>query len=87
VSAGRPTAMSMTASAHMRPETEILTRSDATTNRGWLGVDGPGGSYMTVFAERADLVRLRDALTALVAEIDTERAAHAESRRADESAA
>ena len=87
MSTGRPVPMVVSMSAHLRPETEIVTHTDAVKDRGWLSVDGPGGAYVSLFAGRAELVRLRDALTAVLAELDAERAALAHSLRADESAA
>lgn len=41
--------------------------------RATVQVDGSGGA-VTVYAKRADLVRLRDALTEVVAELDAARA-------------
>ena len=72
---------------HLRAETTITTRVDAPDNCGSLSMDGPMTGYVTLFADRAELVRLRDTLTAMVTELDTERAALAHRLRADESAA
>ena len=72
---------------HLRAETTIATRVDTASNCGSLSMDGPVAGYVTLFADRPELVRLRDTLTAMVTELDTERAALAQSLRADGSAA
>jgi hypothetical protein len=89
VSGGYVPSLSMSASVHVRPGTVIESAVYAAQDRATVSLED-GRTYraeVTLFAHRTELVRLRDALIAVVDELDAERAALAESLRADESAA
>jgi threonine dehydrogenase-like Zn-dependent dehydrogenase len=81
--------MVVTVMAHLRPDTVIRSRVHAAEERVTVRLEneGIGGSDVTLFADRAELVRLHEALGALVAELDEQRAALARAVRAGESAA
>ena len=87
MSTAQPYPLTVSAFAHLCPETRIEWRLTAVEDRASLTVEGPGPGYVTLFADRAELVRLRDAVTALVAELESERAALAQSLSAAGSAA
>jgi hypothetical protein len=75
--------------AHVYPGTGIEVRAYAVEDRATVRLTGGLGSGVdvTLYADRAELVRLHEALGALVAGMNEERAALAQSLRADESAA
>jgi hypothetical protein len=89
VSAGYVPSLSVSASVHVRKGTVIESAVYAAQNRATVSLED-GVTHradVTLFAHRPELVRLRDALIAVVDELDTARAALAESLRADGSAA
>jgi hypothetical protein len=75
VSTARPTPLGLSVSVHLRPGTEIRSHVRAVDDLAWLSADGPGHGSVTVFGDRAELLRLRDALTEMVTELDRQRAA------------
>jgi hypothetical protein len=81
--------MAVMAMAHLGPATAIKGRVHAAEDRVTVRLEDENGrgSDVTLFADRAELVRLRDALVALVVELDEERAVLAQALRVDEPAA
>ncbi|OZM83608.1 hypothetical protein CFP66_03665 [Pseudonocardia sp. MH-G8] len=81
--------LSVAVDAHLYPDTALDVRVYALEDRATVRLTGGLGSGVdvTLFADRAELVRLRDTLAAMVTELDTERAALALRLRANESAA
>ncbi|GAA1187495.1 hypothetical protein [Pseudonocardia alaniniphila] len=67
--------MTVIVSAHVNPTTAIDYTVYPAENRATVSLEGSGLTNVTLFAERPELVRLRDALAALVAELDEKRAA------------
>jgi hypothetical protein len=81
--------LSMSASVHVRPGAVIESAVFAAQDRATVSLeDGPTyRAEVTLYARRAELVRLRDALIAAVDELDAEKAALAETLRTEDSAA
>jgi hypothetical protein len=65
----------LTVCAHIFSDTRIATRVHPKENRVVLTLDGSprGWAELDVFLGRAELVRLRDTLTATLAELDEKR--------------
>ena len=89
MSSPRRRVLSVAVDAHLYPDTAIDVRVYAMEDRATVRLTAGLGSGVdvTLFADRSELVRLRDTLTAMVTELDTERAALAQNLRADGSAA
>jgi hypothetical protein len=68
--------MSVTVGVHMYPATPIRARVHPEENRVVLRLEGSGQGWaeLLVFADRAELVRLADVLSATLAELDEKRA-------------
>ena len=81
--------MAVTVMAHLGPAIAVRGRVHAAEDRVTVRLEDENGrgSDVTLFADRAELVRLRDALAALVIELDEEQAVLAQALRAGESAA
>jgi hypothetical protein len=67
--------MTVIVSAHINPTTAIESTVYPAESRATLSLEGSGLTDVTLFAYRPELVRLRDVLAALVAELDEKRAA------------
>jgi hypothetical protein len=67
--------MTVIVSAHISPATGIDSTVYPAENRVTVSLEGSGLTDVTLFAYRPELVRLRDVLAALVAELDDKRAA------------
>lgn len=89
MSGGYVPSLSMSANVHLHEGMVIESVVYAAQNRVTVALaDGAHHrADVTLFAHRPELVRLRDALIAVLDELDAARAALAESLRADESAA
>jgi hypothetical protein len=79
----------MSVNVHVHEATVIESTVRAAENRATVVLDDREHylAKAVLFGDRAQLVRLRDALIAVVDELDAARAALAESLRTDESAA
>jgi len=69
-------------SAHIGASTGIESRVYPGENRVTVSLEGSGLTDVTLFADRAELVRLRDALSAVLTDLDEQRGALAEGSRA-----
>jgi hypothetical protein len=67
--------MSLTVDALLCAETEIKPRIYAAENRVVMSLHGNGICDVHVYTDRTELVRLRDALTTALADLDAARAA------------
>lgn len=69
--------LSLTVDAHVCAETEIKPRIHPTENRVVMSLSGHGNGIcdLHLYTDRAELVRLRDALTTALADLDTARVA------------
>ena len=66
---------------HLYSSTEIDWRVKAAEDRATVSLAGAGLADVTVFADRPELVRLRDTLDAVLVELDKQRAALDERER------
>jgi hypothetical protein len=73
--------VSVSVMAHVDADTVIRSRVHAAEDRVTVRLEGERGlgSDVTLFARRPELVRFRDALTAVLADLDDQCAALAES--------
>jgi hypothetical protein len=74
VSTERPY-LPLTVSAHVHPETAVSTRIYASENRVVMTLSGDRICHLDLYTTRAELVRLRDAFTAAVVDLDAAQAA------------
>jgi hypothetical protein len=65
-------------SAHIAASTGIDSTVYPAQNRVTVSLEGSGLTDVTLFADRPELVRLRDALSAVLTDLDEQRAALAE---------
>jgi len=77
-----PRRLSLTVDALVCSETVIKPRIYAGENRVVMSLHGDGMCDLHVYTDRIELVRLRDALTAALADLDTARATLADSQDA-----
>lgn len=68
--------LGLAVSAHMRPTTVIRSQVYGAERRAVLSLEGGGYLDVALFGRRPELVRLRDVLDAVIAELDEQRAAH-----------
>lgn len=66
--------LSLTVDAHVCAKTEIKPRIHAGENRVVMSLNGNGICDLHLYTDRTELVRLRDALTTALADLDTARA-------------
>ncbi len=66
--------MSVSVGAHLSDSVGFLPTIHAPKNRATLTLEAATGPYVTVFGDRDNLARLRDALVELVAGLDAEKA-------------
>lgn len=67
--------LSLTVDALVCPETEIKPRTYAGENRVVMSLHGNGICDVHLYTDRVDLVRLRDALTTALTDLDAARTA------------
>ena len=67
--------LSLSVDAHVCSETEIEARIHPSDNRVVMSLNGNGICDVHLYAKRAELARLRDALTTALADLDTARTA------------
>jgi hypothetical protein len=81
--------MSLSVNVHVRPGTVIESTVYAAEDRATVSLEaGPGyRAEVTLFAHRAELVRLRDALSAVADELDSTQPALGTTPHAETSAA
>lgn len=65
--------MSVVVSVHLRDETAIRQTIHPDHNRVVLALSGSTGVQVDLFASRKNLVRLRDALTTALTDLDVQR--------------
>ena len=62
----------VTVGAHIQASTVISHQCYPGEGRATVAFEGTNSAIVTLFLPRAELARLRDALTAVIAELDTE---------------
>jgi hypothetical protein len=79
--------LALVVSAHLSAGTEIRSRVHPAENRAVVTLGGHRITDVALFADRPDLERLRDALTAVLTDLDDQRATLARPAHAAEPAA
>ena len=74
--------MPVTVGAHIQASTVISHQCYPGEGRATVAFEGTNSAIVTLFLPRAEVARLRDALTAVIAELDTELDAEVDAERA-----